>query len=163
MNWRVRILQQRLGKPALAGALALLCAAEWLLPGPEAPPAPSFATSHAAAAAIASDATVSQWGNTVLARPLLSPARRPVPVASNIDDDSDYTLPRLTAIIITGGASRAAFSNPGQKPVLVAYGGMIGPYRVTAIAPDHVELLGPNGPTRLQPQFVAPAAGGAGP
>lgn len=144
-------------KPALAVALSLLFAAEWLLPGPAAAPVPLPPAIPAAIADNAADADIAQWGNITLARPLLNENRRPAPLPGT---ETTETLPRLSAIIVIGGTRRAIFDATGQKPQLVAEGGEIGSYRLKNVAPDRVDLLGPNGPVTLRPQFIpaAPAA-----
>jgi hypothetical protein len=151
------IRQPWLVKPALAAALALLFAAEWLLPGPAAAPVREPPAIPATIADNAADAGISQWGNTILARPLLNQNRRPAPQPGTATSD---TLPRLSAIIVIGGTRHAIFNAAGQKPQLVAEGGEIGSYRLKTVAPDRVDLLGPNGPVTLRPQFIpaAPAA-----
>jgi hypothetical protein len=148
-------------KPAVAAALFLLFAAEWLLPDLQAPTPSRPPAIPAPAAEKISDAEVAEWTGTILARPLLNQDRRPVrpPATDDSGDAESFTLPRLSAIIIIGGAREAVFAAPGEKPQLVAEGGDIGPYRLKTIAPDRVDMLGPNGPTTLRPQFVtAPAA-----
>jgi len=159
MNWRALHRHPGLAKPGFAAALALLAAAELLFPAPATPPPRVLTAWPAASATIASDATIAQWGATILARPILSPDRRPAPPADTGDADTAYTLPRLSAIIITHGASSAVFSAAGEKPVLVAPGGQIGPYRLDSIAPDGVKMLGPDGLVTLHPQFAASAGG----
>jgi hypothetical protein len=140
-----------LARLAPAGALGLLLAAEWLLPGPAAPPAREALAVPAGAPDPAGDAAIQQWGATILARPLFNSDRRPVPPAGTVVDN---TLPRLSAVIVIGGIRRAVFAAPGQKPQLLVEGQTIGPYKVEAIAPDKVRLLGPDGPMTLHPQFM---------
>ncbi len=159
MNWRALHRHPGLAKPGFAAALALLVAAELLLPGPATPPPRVLTAWPATSATIASDATIAQWGATILARPILSPDRRPAPPADASDADTAYTLPRLSAIIIANGTRSAVFSAPGEKPVFVAPGGEIGPYRLESITPDGVKMLGPDGLATLHPQFAASAVG----
>ena len=140
--------------PALAAALALLFAGEILLPGsPAVPPHKMFAIPSAAPEA-AADEAAGQWGDTILARPLFSPDRRPVSAAGT---DTSTSLPRLSAIIITGGTHAAVFSADGQKPQVVTAGGSIDGYQLDSIAPDSVQLTGPDGPLTLRPQFITSA------
>lgn len=145
-----------LARPALAGTLMLLLAALWLLPGPTAstPPLPALLP---AAPPDATDAAISQWGNTALARPLFNPGRRP---ADQPGAAADGSLPRLSAIIVTAGGSAAVFAADGQKPQVIAQGDSIAGYVLNRIAPDHVELSGPGGPLTLRPQFAGAAAAG---
>ncbi len=147
-------MKPALRKPALAAALSVLLAAELLLPGPAAAPAREAPAIVAGTPDQGTDAAILQWGGTVLARPLFNASRRPV---NNTSTETGFTLPRLSAIIVIGGMRSAIFAAPGQKPMLVAEGGAIGPYRLTSIAPNKVELLGPEGAVTLHPQFMAAA------
>lgn len=147
-------------RPALAGLLLMLFAAEWLIPGPAAPGARLAPAIPTAVADAAADAAIGQWGDTALARPLFSPSRRP---AAQAGTDTDGSLPRLSAIIITAGGKSAVFAADGQKPQVVAEGGEIGGYRLQSIAPDKVDMLGPDGAITLRPQFSTPAAATAAP
>ncbi len=138
--------------PGLAGMLGLMLAAEWLAgPAPVAirqPLAPPASTPQAAM-----DDEISQWANTVLARPLFNESRRP--------DDSGAAqgtgMARLSAIIISGGSRSAIFAADGQKPQIVPEGGEIDGYKLTHISADAVELTGPSGALTLHPQFPAAA------
>jgi hypothetical protein len=139
--------------PVLAVLLFLL-AAEWLLPDAAAPPLRPPPRIPAAATDTAVDSNIVQWGNAILARPLLNPDRRPVRAPELAADD---TLPRLSAIIVIGGVRHAIFAGD-TKPQLVTEGGEIGAYRLQTVAPDRVTLLGPDGSVTLRPQFItAPA------
>lgn len=143
------ITRLALTKQALAGALALLLAVELVWPGGDAGPGGTPPVLPARAPAQNNDEAVAAWGAAALARPLFSASRRPVAEAAA---QTDLSLPRLSAIIVTGTTRRAIFAAPGQKPVMVGEGGEIGPYRVTAIAPYSVRLLGPDGNLTLRPQ-----------
>lgn len=143
-----------LTKPALAGGLALLLAGELVLPGPGAAPGGVPPAMPASAPVQNNDDAIAAWGGTALARPLFNASRRPAAEAST---QIDFTLPRLSAIIVTGATRRAIFAAPGQKPVMVGEGGEIGPYRITAIAPYSVQLLGPGGNLTLRLQALPPA------
>lgn len=149
----------RLALPVLAGSLFLLLAVSWLLPGPAAAPW-HVPAAMPAATADAAAVSVSQWGDTALARPLFNPGRRPLDQPGAMADGS---LPRLSAIIISGGTSAAVFAGDGQKPQVVSAGGAIGGYVLKRITADHVELTGPDGTLTLHPQFAAAAASAAGP
>ncbi len=149
-----------LAMPALAAALFLLFATEWLLPDASAPPLRLPPALPAATADINVDTSIVQCGNTILARPLLNPDRRP---ARQPGMTVDNTLPRLSAIIVIGGTRHAIFAASGEKPQLVAEGSEISGFRLKTVAPDKVDLLGPDGLVTLRPQFISavPAAGGA--
>jgi len=150
----MKILQPRAAMPALAAMLTLLLALEWMLPG--AAPQHIAPAIPAAGADIGTDAAVGQWAATILARPIFNPDRRPAAEAES--SDAAEPLPRLTAIIIVAGVSRAVFSAPGAKPILVRPGGAVAGYQLKEIKAGSVSLLGPDGGiTTLRPQFLAPA------
>jgi hypothetical protein len=154
----VNLLNPRAILPGLAGGLALLLAAEWLLPG-AAPPPRIMPAIPAPGAGAQADAAVSQWANTILARPLFSQNRRPPAVA---DANAVVVLPRLTAIIITPGTSRAVFLAPGGKALALGPGGEVAGYQLKSITAGSVILLGPDGgTTTLRPQFLNPAPANA--
>jgi hypothetical protein len=139
----------------LAGGLALLLAAEWLLPPTSAPPLPAPAI-PAAAAGTGGDAAIGEWAETILARPVFNENRRPEAVVST---DTDAPPPRLSAIIIAGGARRAVFAAAGEKPEVVGEGGAIGGYQVKSISTHSVAVLGPDGGlTTLRLQYLTPPA-----
>jgi hypothetical protein len=144
-------------QPVLAAVLLGLLAGLWLLPGPSTAP-PRIAAALSAAAPGATDSAIGQWGDTALARPLFSPARRP---ADQAGGTADGALPRLSAIILTGATGMAVFAADGQKPQLVGQGGVIGGYVLNRIAPDHIELSGPGGMLILHPQFSNAATAAA--
>jgi general secretion pathway protein N len=151
----MKILQPRAAMPALAATLTLLLAVEWMLPG--AAPQHIAPAIPEAGPDVGTDAAVGQWAATILARPIFNPDRRPAALADS--SDAAEPLPRLTAIIIVAGVSRAVFSTPGAKPILVGQGGAVGGYQLKEIKTDSVSLLGPDGGmTTLRPQYLAPAA-----
>jgi len=139
----------------LAGALALLAAAE-LLTGPAALPAATLAL-PAATAPAATSVYNARWATIILARPLFRSDRRPVQAVAATAAVVDNTLPRLSAIIITGTARAAVFDGDGGAPSVVSTGGRLGAYQVLAIAPDQVRLAGPNGNVVVRPQFAGAA------
>jgi hypothetical protein len=143
--------------PGLAAALALLFVGEWLLPGPGAVPPTSMLAVPAAVSDYATDHLVGQWGDTVLARPLFNPDRRP---ASEVSTGTGTDLPRLSAIIITGGMRAAVFAADGQKPQVVQAGGTISGYQLLHVTPNSVDMLGPDGTVTLRPQFITAAPTG---
>jgi general secretion pathway protein N len=138
--------------PGLAATLTLLLGAEWLLSGSQVIPPSRTLAIPAAPADDAPDGTVGQWGDTILARPLFNPDRRPV---SEAGADASTSLPRLSAIIITSGTRAAIFAVDGQKPQVLTAGGTIDGYQLTHIAPGSVELAGPDGTVTLRPQFIS--------
>jgi hypothetical protein len=154
----MKLLNLRALLPALAGALALLLAAEWLLPGAAQPPRimPAIPAPGAGAQA---DAAIGQWASTILARPIFNPSRRPPAVA---DASAVIVLPRLTAIIITPSTRRAVFLAPGGKALALGPGGEVAGYQLKSITAGSVILLGPDGgTTTVRPQFLNPAPANA--
>ncbi len=149
-----------LALPLLAGFLLLLLAAEWLLPNAAAPDWQRRPAIPAGMADNSTDADIAGWTASILARPLLSPSRRP---AAQPGHALSETLPRLSAIIVIGGTRHAIFAAAGQKAHLVKEGDELGVYRIETVAPDKVDLLGPNGPVTLKPQFIPAAAPAAAP
>jgi hypothetical protein len=141
----------RYALPLLAGGLLLLLAVFWLVPGPSAVSGRVPAAISAAAPDV-TDAAIGQWGGTVLARPLFTPGRRP---ADQAGGNADGSLPRLSAIILSGGAGMAVFAADGRKPQVVGTGGVIGGYVLVRVTADHIELTGPAGALTLRPRFAA--------
>ena len=66
----------------------------------------------------------------------------------------------LTGVVVVEGGGRAWLQEPqltGNEVVAIRVGESIGPYRLTKILEDRVELVGPNGP------FAVRLAGAQGP
>lgn len=149
-------------RPAMGGmvavclALAAVLAAE-LYPSPN---GGETRTSRAGAApalpkpGVTLDEPSAEWIETALARPLLSPTRRPaavVPVAAR----EASGVPRLSGILIGPGGRRAIFVNTqGGKPLVVEEGGTVQAYRVDRIDAGEVAVSGPDGMRRLRPSFA---------
>lgn len=89
---------------------------------------------------------------TILARPLMSPTRRPPPPARVSTPETD--LPRLTGIIISPDGRSALFAGK-PRALVVPEGGRVGDYTVQQIAPGMVTLNGPVGLVALRPSFDA--------
>jgi hypothetical protein len=141
---------------AAAAALALMLAAELLLPGPRGITLNKMPAIPAALPGNPANEVVGQWGNTALERPLFYPDRRPT---SEPGADTSTGLPRLSAIVIIGHTRAAIFAAGGQKPRVAAIDDTIDGYRLERIEPDSVELLGPDGTLTMRPQFItAPPA-----
>jgi len=89
------------------------------------------------------------------ARPLFTPGRTPYrrephPPAEPVRP------PRLTGLIVMQGVRRAIFAaSDGRRPSVMAEGGQLGPFTVTAIAANKVELTGPAGVYTLHPSSDA--------
>ena len=91
----------------------------------------------------------------ILARPLLSPSRRP-PSAARAPTPANE-LPRLTGIIISPGGRSAIFAGK-PRALVIPEGGRVGDYIVQQIVPGIVTLNGPLGLVALQPSFDAARA-----
>ena len=89
---------------------------------------------------------------SILARPLLSPGRRP-PTAPRAATPVTE-LPRLTGIIISPDGRSAIFAGR-PRALVIPEGGQVGEYTVRQIAPGLVTLNGPVGLVALQPSFDA--------
>ena len=97
-------------------------------------------------------APVDDWMETVQARPLFNPARRP---AESGDDHVSATtpLPRLTGVIVTPDGAQAIFAPQGGKRTILAEGDTLGRYQIKSIAPGAVTLSGAEGERVLRPSF----------
>jgi hypothetical protein len=137
---------------AVAAALALMFAAELLLPGPRVISPNKMPAIPAALPGNPANEIVGQWGNTALERPLFYPDRHPM---SEAGADASTGLPRLSAIVIIGRTRAAIFAADGQKPQVATIDDTIDGYRLERIEPDSVELLGPDGTFAMRPQFIA--------
>jgi hypothetical protein len=84
---------------------------------------------------------------TILARPLFNPNRRPSETGSR-------GLPRLTGIVVTDRERLALFASvPPAHPLVATVGTHVGPYEVKEIADTGVTISGPDGTTTLHPAF----------
>jgi hypothetical protein len=140
--------------PVLAGLLGLVLLAELRPGGNDGGALPAVPLPRGAAAM--ADPDVQGWTQTILARPLFNPDRRPSGVAGG-----NAGLPRLSAILIGRGMACAIFAADGQKPLVVQPGGLVDGDRVRSISADQVVLLTAAGLVTLRPQFAkgtAPAA-----
>ncbi len=111
------------------------------------------------------DEPFSDWIETALARPLLSPTRRPMAASPAPAQDVGSGL-RLTGIMIGPNGRRAMFvGGQGGKPLVVEEGGAVQTYRVERIEAGVVTVSGPDGVRLLRPSFAdrAPAFQAAGP
>lgn len=135
---------------SLAAALGLTALAELCtpLPSPQLP-RPVRISPAAAAADTGHLAAAAAWTAVILGRPLFRPDRQPLAPDAAVT----IPLPRLSAIVITAAGSAAIFSGDDGKAVSVAAGGMIYGYRVTAIGPGEVNIIGHGDSETLHPQF----------
>jgi hypothetical protein len=101
------------------------------------------------------------WVATILARPLLSPDRRPPSLASEAPrgDRLPDGLPRLSGVLVGPFGRNAVFAVEGAKPVVVSEGGRINGWTVRLIEAGEVQVVGPGGAKTVRPSFEAtPAA-----
>jgi general secretion pathway protein N len=152
-----------LGVPTLAAlalALSALVALEVAEPDPPpplmaAPPAPPVDAPTAEDAGV--DPT---WRATIVARPLFTPDRRPPPPAARATEAvaaKTVALPRLAGIALGPVERHALFQPSGEAKPLVRSEGeeVVAGWRVAAILPDQVMLIGPDGPRAVFPQAEA--------
>lgn len=142
--------------PGLAITLGLLLAVECLGGRGGAWPLGLGRLPVAREAAAPRPPSVQRWAETVLARPLFNPNRRPPQSSAAVSG-----VARLTAIIIAGGARSAIFAGAGtgEKPHILLEGDRVDGYAILRITSDTVELGGAAGRLTLHPQFpAAPAA-----
>ena len=154
-------------RPVLLAALALLgagllaaIALELQWPGSEpetaaAPVASGVAPAAAPVAALGDDASTRAVAvQTVLARPLFSPTRRPPAAAAAAAATPAATLPRMTAILIDGDRRSAIFAATGTgKPTVIDEGGRLGAFTVQTIEAQQVTVVGPDGKRTLRTSF----------
>lgn len=118
----------------------------------------------AQSAAAAPDHTA-EWVGTILARPLLSPDRRPIAVSAadaGGDRAAPEGLPRLTAVLVGPFGRNAIFAMDGSKPLVVTEGGRVNAWTIQSIDVDAVRVSGPGGTVTLHPSFtLSPAAPGS--
>ncbi len=92
--------------------------------------------------------------DTILARPLFAPKRRPPLNAKSPAAPQTAVLPRLSGVITSGDQRTAIFAaDEGQRPVVAALGEHVGQYTIQAIEHEKVTLVGPAGTRVLQPSF----------
>ncbi len=119
---------------------------------PPAAPVPPAAANH-----------TQEWVETILARPLFAPNRRPPANAPAAAAAAPPPLPRVTGILIDGKSRSVIFANPGGRPVVVPEGGTMNGFRVQSIDTGQVVLSGPDGPRTLRPSFDPQPAASAPP
>jgi hypothetical protein len=99
---------------------------------------------------------VDGWVAIVLARPLLSPTRRPAleAAATSLAEPAQSGLPRLSGTMVSPGGRSAIFASPeGGRAVVVAEDGQIGRWTIHSIEAGQVTIDGPDGSRTLKPMF----------
>ena len=125
------------------------------VPGDTTAPATPARKQPEAPAAFRSDdipsGQASRFAETILARPLFSPTRRP---EANTADKRASDLGRLTGVVISPAGKSAIFAAPANgKPVVVEEEAHVGEYVVRSIDVGTVTIVGPDGQRILQPAF----------
>lgn len=116
-------------------------------------PSPAVGGPSAAVHTRASDHT-DEWVETILARPLFSPSRRPPAVSAGPAAETVIGMPRLAGILISPDGKRAIFARPGGgKPLTTTEGDKIDRWTVLSIEMWQVTLSGPDGSHVLHPSF----------
>ena len=146
----------------LAGVLALELAQPASLvtePVGQLRPAPG---KHAAAASGVDEDALEILADTILARPLLTPSRRGQEAPPEELPESDAEVPRLTGVLLGPDGHRAIFALAKGRPLVLTEGDALGPYTITAIAPNTVTLTGSEGDRLIRPSYAkGPLPGGA--
>jgi len=147
-----------------AGVLAVLLVLEWLPAAPP-PPVKPLVTPHVATAnngeADARDA--GEWADTILARPLFVPGRKPPRTTPGQRAAALSGLPRLSGIMITGSGRRAIFAPDSGKPLVLSEGASLDDSTIKAIHADRVIISGPKGDIVLRPTYARAGGGGTAP
>ncbi len=113
---------------------------------------------HPAAARVAAPDESARWAETVLARPLFSPQRRP-PAPAAAAAQAATTLPRLSGILVGPGGARAIFApDGGGKPIVLSPGARLDGGVIRAIGVGGVVLARAGGEQVLRPRFDAATA-----
>jgi hypothetical protein len=128
-------------------------------PSRRAAPAHPSASADAPPQAAAPDHTL-DWVATILARPLLSPDRRPPPEAVAAAPGALVTdgLPRLSGVLVGPFGRTAIFAAEAAKPVVVGEGGRVDAWTVRRIEAGEVQVAGPGGVRTVHPSFPASGA-----
>lgn len=151
------------GLLSVAGGLTALLAWElgaFSATEPAIAPRPGVA---AAAQPITAPDHSSEWTATILARPLLSPDRRPPSETEAIaGNGTPQGLPRLSGVLVGPFGRSAIFAAEGDKPVVALEGSRVGAWTVRSIAGGTVEVIGPGGARTLHPSFQSSPAAPAG-
>ena len=153
----------RAALPLLVGSAALLAGVLYFETQPHAPLSrlspetarQPLAHSHARPN-VAQDGDA-RWSETILARPLFSPTRRP-PRTVVSQTTAVVEKPRLAGVIIAAQGTGAIFVRQDGKPVFVSIGNRIGPYRIARIADGQVTVETATGTEILHPEFAQGAS-----
>ena len=96
---------------------------------------------------------VAAWAETAQARPLFNVRRRPAVVAVSTAPAAGAALPRMTGTLVTPSMRRAFFAGADGRAVVVAEGGQLGGFTVTAIQAGRITVSGPGGERTIIASF----------
>lgn len=146
-------LDWRLAFFGFCGVLMIVLALEFLpgapLPHVRPPPVPHAVQEGDAAEIRNTD----EWADTVLARPLFAPDRKPPRQHGGPAIVAANGMPRLSGIMITPAGRRAIFMPDGGKPLVLAEGAALQDGTIARIQADRVVLNGPKGELVLRPSY----------
>jgi len=151
----------------LAGCAVLgsLLFAEFETDADQRAPAAEVSSPPSSAGALRIDAaSIEEQVETVLARPLFSPSRRPADMpAGNLTADLGLERLRLAGIITAPGRRLAIFADTDGKPLAVAEGQSVKGWQIESITPRRVSLSAAGGIVNLRPQSSSASADPAAP
>jgi hypothetical protein len=93
------------------------------------------------------------WLQTVLARPLFEPTRRPVSTGTQPGPAAVPALPRLAGVLVSQAGREVIFADSDGKPTILREGASISGFKVLSISAGQVTVQGPNGQLVLRPSF----------
>ena len=97
---------------------------------------------------------VQDWVDTILARPLFLPSRRPPASVAGVSP-SGPGFPRLTGIVIVQQQREAIFVVPGKtQPVVVRAGSRLDGVLIQSIGAGWVMVVDAAGPRMIRPSFA---------
>ncbi len=103
---------------------------------------------------------VQAWVDTILARPLFEPSRRP-PAAAAGPGNNGPGFPRLTGIIIMPQQREAIFAAPGKSaPIVVTAGSRLNGVLIKSIEAGAIVVVDTAGARLIRPSFAAGTASG---
>jgi hypothetical protein len=125
------------------GALTLVLMLEWVWPSGlgQAGPSGGLHLPHGAAKASVQARAVSDWAESVLARPLFSISRRPPRVEASAGGTAAPDQARLSGILIGRFGKRAIFApEGGGKALVLGEGALVNQSTIRSIQPNQVIL-----------------------
>lgn len=120
------------------------------------PQAPAARRAQAVPPSVGAESTpdhTPEWVETILARPLFSPDRRPPAGTTAAAAHAPQGLPRLSGIVVGPFGRSAIFVPDGGKALVVAEGSRVDAWTVQKIDEDAVRISGPGGTRTIEPTF----------